>query len=59
MLRVRLAPFLRQGKAELVPVHTRLTRAREQETLARLCEKLIAGNSMRFAEEFVQAEAGE
>jgi hypothetical protein len=30
---------------------------REQETLARLCEKLIAGNSMKFAEEFVQAEA--
>ncbi|MGA8871811.1 MAG: MarR family transcriptional regulator [Candidatus Acidiferrales bacterium] len=52
--------------AELVPVHTRLIRARmatlggrEQETLARLCEKLIAGDSMRFAEEFVQAEAGE
>ena len=52
--------------AELVPVHTRLIRARmatlggrEQETLARLCEKLIAGDSTRFAEEFVQAEAGE
>ena len=51
--------------AELVPVHTRLIRARmaalggrEQETLARLCEKLIAGDSAKFAEEFVQAGAG-
>jgi hypothetical protein len=26
---------------------------RDQETLARLCEKLIAGDSMKFAEEFV------
>jgi MarR family transcriptional regulator, 2-MHQ and catechol-resistance regulon repressor len=50
--------------AELVPVHTRLIRARmatlggrEQETLARLCEKLIAGDSMKFAEEFVRSEA--
>lgn len=46
--------------ADLVPVHTKLIRAqmaalgaREQETLARLCEKLIAGDSMKFAEEFV------
>ncbi|HEX4002744.1 MAG TPA: MarR family transcriptional regulator [Candidatus Acidoferrales bacterium] len=50
--------------SELVPVHTRLIRAqmatlggREQETLARLCEKLIAGDSTKFASEFVQAEA--
>jgi MarR family transcriptional regulator, 2-MHQ and catechol-resistance regulon repressor len=50
--------------AELVPVHTKLIRAqmaalgrREQETLARLCEKLIAGDSRRFAEEFVRSEA--
>jgi MarR family transcriptional regulator, 2-MHQ and catechol-resistance regulon repressor len=49
--------------AEMVPVHTRLIRAqmaalgaREQETLARLCEKLIAGDSARFAEEFVTTE---
>jgi len=46
--------------AEVIPVHTRLIRAqmatlggREQETLARLCEKLTAGDSARFAEEFV------
>lgn len=51
---------------ELVPVHTRLIRARmaalggrEQETLVRLCAKLIAGNSAKFAEEFVQAGGGE
>lgn len=51
--------------ADMVPVHTRLIRARmaalggrEQETLARLCAKLVEGNSMRFAEEFVQTEAG-
>lgn len=51
--------------AELVPVQTRLIRAqmaalggREQETLARLCEKLIAGDSAKFAGEFVRAEAG-
>ena len=50
--------------AELVPVHTRLIRAqmatlggREQETLARLCEKLIAGDSAKFAEEFVGSTA--
>jgi hypothetical protein len=30
--------------------------AREQETLARLCEKLIAGDSAKFAEEFVADE---
>ena len=47
--------------AEVLPVHTRLIRAqmatlggREQETLARLCEKLIAGDSAKFAGEFVR-----
>jgi MarR family transcriptional regulator, 2-MHQ and catechol-resistance regulon repressor len=49
---------------ELVPVHTKLIRAqmatlgaREQETLARLCEKLIAGDSARFAMEMVTSSS--
>lgn len=50
--------------AELVLVHTKLIRARtaalgarEQETLVRLCAKLIAEDSARFAIEMVQVES--
>jgi len=66
--RTRIARVTPRGKilaGEVVPQHTRLVRARmatlggrEQETLARLCEKLIAGDSTKFAGEFVQAGAG-
>ena len=60
---VRMTLLGAKVAGEIIPRHERLIRAqmaslggREQETLARLCEKLIGGNSARFAGEMVRTE---